>query len=295
LESFVVREWLADGSDSKVVLDQQTSPDYQKASEQYPGCGSGACQLRVYVGNKACAVGASSVCDDWQYEDQDAKHITCRYGSYTAPIEECNVLANYYQRAAQVAGKPYADPRTGDPLDEPTGRPQAAQDSSPGTEPGSSPATGGQISPDGKDCLGNAVTLNPLTWVTGPVSCAMQWAFVPKPQTVTGLMTTLKTGAADTAAGQVVGYVGGWFSNLTGPTGCQGPGIDWDALPKILPGGIHAHPLDACPGSALAPFALFARLFLDVIVAFFGLIAVANNVAGVVGFKGLGTSSGGDE
>lgn len=106
----------------------------------------------------------------------------------------------------------------------------------------------------GENCLGGAVSWNPINWVFVPVKCALKWAFVPTEASLQASASRIggawnpPTGAKPAPAAAAA-FLGGLivpvtdvFQN-TGTANCQGPALDFSVIDI---GTIY--PLDACTG-----------------------------------------------
>lgn len=281
-----VAEYLTDGSIVRVIEDFDTSPAYRKAAESYPDCARAACELRVFVDGKACTVGGTAACQDWpETAEDDPSRVECRYGTHVVDLDECNVLKPYYKPEHQEKCEAYGDPRTGEPASGSGGTGCAPEESTPST------GTGTGIEPGGKDCLGDSITANPLTWVTGPVVCAMKAAFEPDPAVLQEQTASLRNAWSDTAPVQVAQGAAGFFQGLPTNSGCSGIHFTWPAIlgAKAVPLNI----LNACE-PPISTAAAFARLILDVSVTVSAVLAISRYAGGTIAFGGLG-KSGGDQ
>lgn len=153
-------------------LPRWMAPD---APPGFPDCTPvGTCVLvlrRLGVDGQVTNCTASTACAGWQTQTQrvgpkvtvrrmtdgvdvqetpraypNGDTLDCKWGPYAVPVDECGTVPT--------------EPNTATP-------------------PATGTAPGGEV--EGQDCLGAAVSLSkPWTWVTGPVKCALVWAFVPK-------------------------------------------------------------------------------------------------------------------
>jgi hypothetical protein len=99
----------------------------------------------------------------------------CMWGGYEVPAADCD-------GAPAPEAAPTAPPTTA-PTSGPTSPPTPAPSGFPAPTPEPVPA-------DAQGCMGEGVTLNPVTWVYTPVKCALRWAFVPSPDAVDGVQAS---------------------------------------------------------------------------------------------------------
>lgn len=194
------------------IVPWTTTPEWvHDVPTEYPGCLPGtACELTLWrvtgPGPEYCGV-AGVGCQDWYQDPNNTENYECRYGPYVVDLGYCNVFRNPGRLTPNTptAEDPLngtrasngAAPDTGldvglteyvhDPAPDPTPFPYAPSDS---------PA--GECFPTGWGIF------NPVEWVYRPVSCALAWAFVPRPQTVTDMITTTRT---DLSADPMIGTV----------------------------------------------------------------------------------------
>lgn len=255
-----------------------TSTTIDPSAGLYPKCITSTCVLQLTKSGTDCETLAPGTCTDFTgNEDPASTPYKCNYGPYKAiALPECQVMVPRYKTQTQTSPSPSPSP---------------TQTTGPGSgpDPSQTPAPGSliQTDPNSKDCLGNLVTANPVTWVTGPVECAIQWAFVPDPGTLQSDGTALKDAWDQTPPEQVVAMVGGW--NFQPPSsGCGGvtASLGW------LPAPVRAHAdgsmafFAACPGDPLAAYAPWVKIFLDCSFVLAGALSVVRSVQGVIAYQG---------
>lgn len=236
-----------------------------------------------------CTVG-SSACVDWFAQPHKVDKYACLYGpvdnpdEYVLDLTECNTLAYYYDPASQASGHPYADPGTGTKTETQTG---------PNTDHQTQNQPSPQRDPDGSNssCFPSGWgVLNPIEWVERPTQCALQWAFVPRPQVVQQAFDGAKASWDDTFVGAAEPLVGA-LAAVPAASGCNGIPIDLDAT---WPVEWHWHTRigDAC-GPPLAGTAAIVRGLITFLIIGGGILAMIRIIARVLGYSGIG-STGGD-
>lgn len=289
------------------TLDQGQSVPSELA--KYPDCGAGTmgCSLQIFIDGSACVVGQTA-CMTWPSVNASTpSRVTCKWGSYTVPTANCNVIANGYQSetgvvfdpnsgtwiAIDVHGNPIApNPEPWNPVN-----PNPAPGVAPGTV---TPTTPGSTTPgpvtipggEGANCWpGGSAAFNPLEWVLSPVKCALQWAFVPTEAVAQTEMTRIQTQLGKVG---VVGAVGTVTTTMNtvgaaagGGTGCEGPTFhfDYDVVHEEI------QPFNAC-AEPVATMAAISRAFTTVVVIILGLFGVVRALGASVGFGfSMGKSS----
>lgn len=106
-----------DPNNIKVMPPQVITNDVKT---RYPACAGGVCTLEVFRRGVACQEGATG-CVDWVRRSiLDPADYSCRYGPYTLPIAQCDVLERYYEvngRALPATGPNVdGDPDTQTPV-----------------------------------------------------------------------------------------------------------------------------------------------------------------------------------
>lgn len=170
---------------------------------------------------------------------------------------------------------------TWDPLTAPDGN------TDPGT--GGDPYPGDLGNPqDVPNCMGAMWSsgFNPIAWVTVPVKCALQWAFVPNPTQTETDVQTMQGAWSGTPMGKLSAVLAGW--NFVPPSsGCGGITVDLSWI--HLGAGRSAPPakfFNACPGDAAAPYAAWVKILLSAVVVIAGAVSIIRSVQGVVAYQG---------
>jgi hypothetical protein len=148
------------------------------------------CKLAVKVDGKDCVMGLFE-CENWQEihqndpgKDGTTPRVSCQYGPYSLPVDQCNPLERAYEKDGAPVSEPNIDGNPATRSDTnlnnaPNEVPQAAKPLAvPGgagtTLPNGSTTEQAQCFPSGWSML------NPVEWVMKPVSCALDAAFKPK-------------------------------------------------------------------------------------------------------------------
>lgn len=228
----------------------------------------------VQVSSGLSCFGLGEACDGWMTSPTRDTDYKCQYGGVDQPVQECYVYANVFNTQKRLAGKAWPDLATGKDLVGGVGTSLRYDESLMGA-----PAQ----NPDAVRQCGGAGwgEPNPLQWVLKPIQCALEWAFVPRPQYVATQMTALKEHFDDTAPGQVSAMVGGWaFAPVM--SGCR---VEW-SFPTPF-GEAHTLPvIDACPGSHLAPVANVIRPLITAGMAVLVIVVLRRLSAASVGMGG---------
>lgn len=253
------------------LLDQTTTPEYQKLTTDFPECGTGACilDLRKSSTNKSCFM-APDACADWFADPNKTENYKCRYGEHSVTLSECNIYAPTFQEEAVKTGKTVL----GD-IAQTTPVPRA--------DP--TPETGDQPSPCWPTGWG---VFNPLAWVLQPLQCA----FVPRPSVVTNAVIAGNMSQAQTPPGQWIRAITA-FQLPAGPSGCNGVSVNVGWLSDLstvpLPGIPRSvKVLAACPGDPLQPYAVASSLILVIGFCFIAFRAAAALIGRFATFGGIG-------
>jgi hypothetical protein len=256
---------------------------YQNAATAYPACANGSCELHVYDKTGDCNAGDSTRCAAWFTDPTKSNDYTCHYGTYTAPLAECNSLANFYDPTKVSQGNPYADPATGTD----TGT-QTAPLPGAGAGPSGDPVTGD----DNTNCWASGWSWNPLDWVLTPIKCA----FSPRASAVTKMETDVQNEWGASGFGKVAAAVNLWAGQMPTMSGCQGPQVAfhidfWQHMgipvlsswPAVDYSG---YPLSACTDPA-ATLATLAKVISDAVVVWLCGLLVVRQVSSIIGARGL--------
>jgi hypothetical protein len=183
------------------------------------------------------------------------------------------------------------------PSTTPNPNPSTTPNPNPSTTPNPNPSTGpspgigtnpdpfgSQPDPDsGGNCWAAAISWNPVDWVETPVKCALQWAFVPTPQAMSGLAGRAGAAWNGTAPGQWTTAVAGLGPSLQVPSAsCQGPPLDFTGY-----GGVHStyYLFNAC-NPPVSNLATGAKIGLGVLVGVAGALACVRTLGGAFGLGG---------
>ncbi|WP_090036979.1 MULTISPECIES: hypothetical protein [unclassified Leifsonia] len=259
------------------LYDQDTTAAYQAMNSAYPLCAGQSCQLDLIDKAGSCYDGDQSRCATWFTDPTKSSDYTCKYGTYVAPIAECNVLANRFDPAKVSTGDAYANP--GDGTDTGT---QTSVKPSLGTGASADPATG----QDRPDCWPSGwAAFNPVNWVLQPLQCA----FSPRTSAVVATETQVSTAWKNSSVGVLGTAVSGFF--LTSPTsGCQGITIDtsWIGGGGYIKGApTSVHMLAACPGDYFEHIAPIVNGLLTAGIAIMAVLALARLLGRFAGYSGV--------
>ena len=239
----------------------------------FPLCTNGSCVWIIKVGDTWCAKGVAG-CVDWASNPGQAK---CFLGPYELPLTRCGWLERAYELTDPAtipatvpngdgdpntsegprrnpATDPAAQPAPGptvDPSPDPTGDPGGTPTPTPTGTGSPEPCTSGQAcsdpppDPQDSECFPTGWgAFNPVEWVKKPVGCALREAFIPDPQVVTDVTSTIRTSVDTSGAGPIVDAIGAPIGTLSSASGCSG--IEFD-LP-IGGQSFHGSILNACSG-----------------------------------------------
>lgn len=253
---------------------------------QYPLCAAAGCFYNVAIDGHTCIVGDPS-CANWTLIRQtNPGRVTCSYGPYTVSCDLLKWMERAYDTTPQKVTKTNVD---GDPATK-TGTASPALD--PSQNPtGTAPAPAPSSPVDG--CLAGSVTclpqpeptpqaqtdacwpsgwgaVNPANWVLQPIKCALRWAFIPPPGTITGVKTAVGDSWNNSAPGKwTVALPGVWNGLGLTSGGCQGPAVSMGFMSNGTGVPATIHPFSACdaPVSYAAQVARAASSFA---ISFFG-------------------------
>ncbi len=253
------------------VYNEPATPEYKYQRDLAPECSTGTCLLDLQKTGVSCFQ-TPGPCADWFADPNKTSTYKCVYGGHDVALSQCNVYAPTFKPEAKTSGAPLGNPTTGEPM----------------TNPNPTPGIGTSISPStgkAENCLANgwATAPNPIEWVMVPVKCAIQWAFVPRPEVVSGKLDTIKKSWQATTPGAVVTAVSGFA--LTAPeSSCSGITVPMGWLMGIPDMKV----FNACPGELMAPIAGVAKLVFYVIFTVVGIGGVTSNVGRIFGYRGVG-------
>lgn len=245
--------WDTGGPDERKLWEQDTTPEFQKTSTEYPECMTGRCMLDLAKNGISCFQ-AVEACTDWLNDPNKTDTMTCRYGTHVVPLSECNVYGPTFKPDATTKGDTLGNPGTGQPAPNPN--PGTGTDSQAGTRPVTDPDAPGE-----RQCFPTGWgVLNPVEWVMKPTQCALEWAFVPRQSVLTAQLTRVATAWDDTIVLQIPRMIGAWAIDVPAG-GCGGLIADMGFLPGEMP---DVPFFNACPGDPLAPFAGIIKPWLTV-------------------------------
>jgi hypothetical protein len=176
-------------------------------------------------------------CQDWWHDPDREARFRCMWGPIQLPLTECWPLARKYNRttSGQIVPNPAlippltgTQPTTEPVIGTPTEVPTIPAPGTPG-QPGTPPGTPDIFTPPAEipeveraDCFPNGWgLLNPVEWVLKPVKCALTWAFVPSPATMSRL-TDIAADAGGKAPFSVIQSFVEWFEPIGGMLGGGG-------------------------------------------------------------------------
>ncbi len=182
------------------------------------------------------------------------------------PIGECAVYKDTFVQKNQATRTPYTDPKTGEMPEHPV-----------------IPKTAVYPKFDFGSCVTQNVSLNPVSWVFVPVSCALKWAFKPDPVNMTTQATKLKVLSAgigsplQTSFHEHYEIFGGQGSE------CHGPEfkLEFLGVQIIKP----SHPMSVCEGSGLEFLPQFTRAALIALYGYGCLLLIRKWFFGLTGFN----------
>jgi hypothetical protein len=183
------------------------------------------------------------------------------------PLADCLFLQNAYQTGGTTVGS-----GTGTGTGTATG---GTANPAPAPNPVVDPTTNsGQCYPSGWDVF------NPVDWVLKPVECALSWAFVPSPATLTAVQTQISGDINTAGPGALIGAISGLIGSVNGGNGCAGPPVTF----HIETVNDTFHPFDACTD----PIATAAALVNDLatmLIIFYGGLSLMRAVSSGFGFS----------
>lgn len=182
------------------------------------------------------------------------------------PIGECAVYKDTFVQKNQATRTPYTDPKTDEMPEHPV-IPKTA------------------VSPkfDFGSCVTQHVSMNPVSWVFVPVSCALQWAFVPDPIVMTTQVTHIRerTGGVgstlDTAFREHYQVFGHQQQD------CRGPefSLAFQNVQIIPP----SYPMSVCKGSGLEFLPKFSKAAFIALYGYACLLVLRKWFFGISGFN----------
>lgn len=251
-------------------------------NEGYLDLWNTAANVSCFNGGEACADWASQV-KTATGEDLSSKnkHTTktdtalqyaCRWYEpdgktfQELPIGECTVYKDTFKQENQAKRTPYTDPKTNDMPENPVIPKDAV---APKFDFGS--------------CITKKFSWNPVSWVFVPVSCALQWAFVPDTTVMTTQMTLIRerTGGVgstlDTAFREHYQVFGHQQQD------CKGPefSLAFQNVQIIPP----SYPMSVCEGSGLEFLPKFSKAAFIALYGYACLLVLRKWFFGISGFN----------
>lgn len=272
-------------------------PETRQLLDTQPECMDGSCLLELdRTGPNQDTVNCfdnPASCRGW-YEDaaQNPDLYNCTFGGVATSIAECYIYRDSFDPGSRASGNWLTDPVTGQPAQAPPGT-QRGTDINTGTGTGTGMGAPAQDPAQDRQCFPSGWSaLNPVEWVLRPVQCALEWAFVPRTESVIAAgtrVTTAAEGTSITQARQVIQSIPTWFPSLD--SDCRGPAVTFG--PPLDDLGIAGtfYPLDACE-APMSTFATVARIALTVTIGFFVALAIVRYLAATIGFVGAGAPKG---
>lgn len=271
------------GAPDSQLYDGDRDPRDAELSSKYATCQkTGLCVrdlISVVNGNKSCfdLGDTNNPCDGWFEDAQKLDHYKCTYGGNAVALDYCNQYRQTFNPDMRKNGTPYSNPADGTTNLKQTGQLPAG-------------ARAGELAQpvDLASCMQESLDSGDM-WgiIFSPVRCALSWAFTPGPVKLQADLNGLWDAWNHTIIGKLQAMVAGWWKTLT-VTGCRGPHVVFDQGAGPMVAGLHidAYPMDACPGTGLAPYAPISQTLFSAVVAIFGTFTCIRSVAQVVGFSG---------
>lgn len=252
---------------------------------------TGGCTLSVEIDGKPCTSGDPE-CENWseiQKNDPNNTRLKCRFGPYTLPMSQCNLL----EQAYRIGGAPATEENTdGNPDTSRYQTPQNTPLANPApTTTAPAPGASGQTAP-GADAATTQcfpagwAMFNPVEWVLQPIRCA----FTPKPETHTQFTARVQNkintvGFAPVTAAWLAAYEG-----VGGGSGCSGPTINF----SMNGVGQTLQPFQACT-EPMKTVAAISNGLSTLVIVFFGGLAIVRAIGAAFGLNvSIGGKSDGD-
>jgi hypothetical protein len=254
--------------------DVNLTAEYQTDRAAHPDCTVGQCRLDlIRVSDSLKCLDAGSTCDGWFADPNKTTDYKCTLGPYDMPIASCNAYSPTFNQQKVAAGTPYADPKTGTEVGQTVVKPL---DPASGADPQT-----GECFPTGWGVL------NPVEWVVKPVSCALQFAFVPTPSVVDSARSSADSKWQASTPGKLIAAVGA-VALITAPSsGCQGVAVPFPTFDMQGHFVVTTHYfMAACPGDFFAPWAPLFSVFIGGAFAVAGFFGIRRTVSQFVGLSG---------
>lgn len=265
--------WETGGGPDVEVYKEVMTDEGKSHGQLYPECEAGTCMLDLLKNGISCFA-KPGPCADWFEDPTKTETYSCKYGSHTVALAECNVYGPSFKEDPKVKG----DPVTGEPLPTPTGG-----NSIPGVVV-TDPTNAGLCMAKGYSSVAN-----PIEWVLVPVQCALAWAFQPRPLEVYRMNNELITKLDQTVLQDADELVTAYTAPFVLAEGdCKGPPFQIDIDLNQGAGMSETfYPLDACTGP-MATFASFTYNVSGGIVLFGAGLAALRYFASIFGYVGPG-------
>lgn len=258
------------GGPTTKVAEESVTPEYKDWWEKYPECVTGACKLDLLKKTSPTSVPASCfdleyACTAWNEDPNKADVYTCRYGSHSVDLKECNAYSGLFTPGRIDAGAAYSDPKTGTWSGGQTSPKSGATAMSVNLQDPEKPRT----------CDLAGLGFDPIGWVMRPVQCAMEWTFVPRPTVV----QVAYGGAGDAWSGKPPARIASAVQTLNLHPSVSGCSISVNLF------GHDVKPIDACPGSWAENMPVVSRLFVSAAFAVLIWNVVRRQISGMVGYN----------
>lgn len=263
------------GGETHIVYEQEMTPESKDWATTYPECAQGTCMLDLLKNGKSCFV-SPAACEGWLSDPTKETTYQCKYGGKVVALSECNVYGPSFDGDPKVTGHP----DTGQPFGNPKPDPK---DPKVFETPVQDPTKTRQCFPQGWSVL------NPVEWVVKPVMCALEWAFVPRPATISALNNGLKDNVSASILGNAQTFLTAFAAPFQQSAGnCQGPPfkVQMDLGPKSKMNETY-YPLNSCQG-VMSTLAFFSYTVSGGIIYLGASLAAIKYFASIFGFAGMG-------
>lgn len=268
------------GQPEHELYSQPTTPEYQMLQEQFPGCDSGTCilDLRSIGTGVASCLATPDACAGWFQDPQKADKWECTYNGTVVSLAECTVYAPAFEPEALVTGNPLGNPDNGQPMANP--KPNTGKDVEVF-------GSGIQDPEKPRQCmLTGWGVFNPIEWVTKPVGCAIDRAFVPRPSVINAINGRIIGGFNNSTLGSAATLLGALEVGVPGVNGCGG--IPWEFKVRTLE--VDASLMNTCPGEPLHEVSGVVRGILVALLWTGAVLLWVRYLAGIVGYVPFGSA-----
>jgi len=183
-------EWVTD-TGRQTIYDYEAPSWVQDTPAEWQDCGTKNCELKLYKDGQYCGENAVGCLDWWE---SDPEGYTCKFGSHVVDLNYCAIYREPGKKSptGKITVASDGTPEYEDPKDKPREwfdtlpkAPGADPVTPPAPDPGPiAPGRGDVTSSTGPCFPSGWGVFNPLEWVYRPVTCALSWAFVPRPAQV---------------------------------------------------------------------------------------------------------------